>query len=135
MSLSKKDKEWLLEEIKKAVTETLTVEWTIEKKRDDKTGQPLAKSEKKTEKVFLPAVFVQLLPFYEGAIRGMQGDVDRSINRTNKMHDKIDIIGQMVVSNANVIKSLATSIQEQLTYPEMKKIDYIEGEVKEDIEE
>jgi hypothetical protein len=135
MSLSKSDKEWLLEEIKKAVTETLTVEWTVEKKRDKKTGQPLAKPEKKTEKVFLPAVFVQLLPFYEGAMRGMQADVDRSINRTNKMHDKVDIIGQMVVSNANVIKSLVTSIQEQLTYTEMKKIDYIEGEVKEDVEE
>jgi len=135
MSLSRKDKEWLLEEIKKAVTETLTVEWTVEKIRDEKTGQPLAKPEKKTETVFLPAVFVQLLPFYEGAIRGMQGDVDRSINRTNKMHDKVDIIGQMVVSNANVIKSLVTSIQEQLTYTEVKKIDYIEGEVKEDVEE
>ena len=50
--LSKKDKEWLLEEIKKAVVETLTVEWEIEKVRDEKTGQPLAKPERKKESLF-----------------------------------------------------------------------------------
>ena len=131
--LSKKDKEWLLEEIKKAVVETLTVEWEIEKVRDEKTGQPLAKPERKKETVFLPAVFVQLLPFYEGSIRGMQEDVTRSVNRVNKMHNKIDTIGKLVVSNANVIESLVTSIQQQLTYEEPKKLEeFIEAEVKEE---
>jgi hypothetical protein len=131
--LSKKDKEWLLEEIKKAVTETLTVEWEIEKVRDEKTGQPLAKPERIKEKVFLPSVFVQLLPFYEASIRGMQEDVTRSVNRVNKMHQKVDTIGRLVVSNANVVESLVTSIQQHLTYTEPKQLEeVIEGEVTEE---
>ena len=134
MLLTKKDKEWLKEQIKDAVTEALTVEMTWEKHRDEKTGQPLAKPELKNEKVFLPSVFVQLLPFYEGAVRGLQKDVEKNINRMSKMYEKVDTIGQLVVQNANTVKSLVGVVaQQQLEY-KPKQIEFIEGEVVEDKE-
>jgi len=132
MLLTKKDKEWLKEQIKEAVTEALTVKITMEKRRDIKTGQPLAKPELFDEEVFLPSIFVQMLPFYEGAMRGLQTDVEKSINRMSKMHDKVDTIGKLVVQNANTIKGLAGVVVQQLEHrDEPKQIEFIEGEVKE----
>ena len=133
MLLSKKDKEWLRKEIKEAVTEALTVEWTIEKRRDEKTGQPLATSEKKQETVFLPAVFVQLLPYYEGAMRGLHEDVSKNINKVNKMHAKIDTIGKLTVHNENLRKGIIEVKQlEALGAGETKQLDYVDADVIEE---
>ncbi len=132
MSLSKKDKEWLTKQIRNAVKEELTVEWTIKKRRDEKTGQPLAKPETKTEKVFLPAIFVQLLPFYEGAMRGLHEDVSKNMNKVNKMHSKIDTIGRLIVHNEHVLKSLLDMKQlEMLENDQLKQIECIEADVVE----
>jgi hypothetical protein len=68
----------LKELISEAVRDALTVEITMEKVRDDRTGQPLAVIERKTEKVFLPSLIVQMLPYQEGALRGFQQDLSRT---------------------------------------------------------
>jgi hypothetical protein len=92
-------KEELKELIKEAVRDALTVEITLEKVRDERSGQPLAVSERKTEKVFLPSLIVQMLPYQEGAMRGLQQD----LTRTKKALD-----------NANeFIKRLADAIERQ----------------------
>jgi hypothetical protein len=85
----------IAEEVRKA----LTAEITIEKIKDDRTGQPLAVVERKTESVFLPSLMVQMLPYHEGAFRGFQQD----LTRTKKALD-----------NANVfIKRLADAVETQ----------------------
>jgi hypothetical protein len=85
--------------IREAVNEALTVEITLEKVKDERTGQPLAVVERKTEKVFLPSLIVQMLPYQEGAMRGFQQD----LTRTKKALD-----------NANdFIKRLADAIERQ----------------------
>jgi hypothetical protein len=87
--------------VTEAVREALTVEVTMEKVRDDRTGQPLAVVERKTEKVFLPSLIVQMLPYQEGAMRGFQQD----LTRTKKALD-----------NANTfIKRLADAEEKQAT--------------------
>ena len=84
-----------------AVREALTVEITMEKLRDERTGQPLAVVERKTEKVFLPSLIVQMLPYQEGAMRGLQQD----LSRTKKGLDQAN----------QFIKRLADAVEKQAT--------------------
>ena len=85
--------------IREAVNEALTVDITIEKVRDERTGQPLAVQERKIERVFIPALIAQMLPYQEGALRGFQQD----LTRTKKALD-----------NANLfIKRLADAVESQ----------------------
>lgn len=98
----KMTKEELKAIIREAVNEALTVEMTIEKVRDEKSGQPLAIKERKTEKVFIPSLIAQMLPFQEGAMRGFQQD----LSRTKKALD-----------NSNkFIEQLATAVERQARY-------------------
>lgn len=107
LNLSKEDKEWLLISIKKIVVEALTVEMEFEKVRDDKSGQPLAKPEMKKEEVFLPSAILQMLPYHEGALRGMQIDVNKNNNKINDLDNKIGIIGDILNQTENSLKCLA----------------------------
>jgi hypothetical protein len=85
--------------LREAVNEALTIDITIEKIRDERTGQPLAVPERKTERVFIPSLIVQMLPYQEGALRGFQQD----LTRTKKALD-----------NANeFIKRLADAVERQ----------------------
>lgn len=123
--LSNKDKKWIKNTIKDAVTEALTVEWELEKVRDEKTGQPLARTEKIKEKVFIPSVFIQLLSFYEGAVRGMQEDVNKHTSKIDDMDEKIKILGQIMFETENSLKCLAAISDriKQLNFPEVKQIE------------
>lgn len=100
-------KQELKELIKEAVTEALTVEVTLERVRDEKTGQPLAVVQRKTEKVFLPSLMTQMLPFYEGSMRGFQQD----LSKTKKSLDSAN----------NFIKRLADAVEQQA---QKRLIDY-----------
>lgn len=92
-------REELKQIINEAVRDALTVEMTIERVRDDRTGQPLAVTERKTEKVFLPSLIVQMLPYQEGALRGFQQD----LSRTKKGLDQANVF----------IKRLADAVEAQ----------------------
>ncbi len=92
--LSDLEKQWLVEQIKAAVEEALTVEMQVEKATDDKTGQPLPHKEYRVEQVFLPAYFCQHLKFHEGAYRGMQETVDKVTNVSNRTADDVKLICQ-----------------------------------------
>lgn len=126
--LTKKDKQWLKEIIKETVKEALTVEWTVEKVRDEKTGMPLTVPERKTEEVFIPSVFVQLLPFYEQSIRGMHEDITKNNNKINEMQDKINVVGNIMIQTESSLKCIAAMSDhiKQLDFDDTK---LIEGEV------
>ena len=105
--LSTKDKEWIKKTIKEVVMEALTIEWTIEKHRDEKTGQPLATPERVTEKVSMPAAFLQLVPYQEGALRGLQADVHKNNGITSQLTDKIGVISNILIQTENSLECLA----------------------------
>jgi hypothetical protein len=99
--------------IREAVREALTVEVTMEKVRDERTGQPLSVIERKTEKVFLPSLIVQMLPYQEGALRGFQQD----LSRTKKGLDQAN----------QFIKRLADAVEKQAA---IRTIGYDESDPK-----
>jgi len=105
--LSNKDKKWITAAIREAVIGALTVEWTVEKVRDEKTGQPLAVTEKKTEEVFIPSVFLQMLPYHEGALRGMQEDLNKNNNKINDMDNKLSSVGNILIQTENSLRCIA----------------------------
>ncbi len=105
--LSSKDKQWIKTTIAEVVVDALTVEWTIEKVRDEKTGQPLAVPEKITEKVFIPSAFLQILPYHEGALRGMQADVSKNNNKINDMDNKLSSVGNILIQTEKSLKCIA----------------------------
>lgn len=105
--LSKKDKEWIEEIIERKVYDALTVKMRMEKVRDEKTGQPLAVKETKEEDVFLPAMLVQLISFNEGALRGMQEDMNKNNNKIEDFDTKLNAIAQIVIDTEDSLKKLA----------------------------
>jgi hypothetical protein len=109
--LSDDDKKWLVEEIKTAVNEALTVEIDWEKHKDEKTGQPLAHPERIKEEVFLPAFWGQHLKFHEGAYRGMQETVDKVTNVSIRVGDDVKLIGETLVTMTNPLLGAARLIE------------------------
>lgn len=130
MSLTQDDKKWLTKAIKKAVKDELTVEIQLEKAIDEKTGQPLPHKEYKVEKVFLPSYFAQHLKFHEGAYRGMQETVDKTVNVTNKIGHDVELIGQTLVSMTNPLLGAARLIE---YLRETGMIEHIEQELTKQI--
>ena len=118
--------------IQEAVEEALTVEITLEKRRDEKTGLPLKHPEIKTEQVFLPSFFCQLLPFYEASNRGMQETVDKKIAVSGEAMKQIEAIGNILLGHEeNLIKfaKFITYVQEKGMLMEPEELQMIEAEV------
>jgi uncharacterized coiled-coil protein SlyX len=93
--------------IQEAVINALTVEITLEKRRDEKTGVPLAVPKIQKEKVFLPSFLVQQISFQEGAFRGLQEDVNKKNNAIDKLADKLDVVGKTLLGMESSAKRLA----------------------------
>jgi hypothetical protein len=133
--LSDLEKQWFIEQIKKAVEEALTVEIQVEKAIDDKTGQPLPHKEYRVEQVFLPAYFCQHLKFHEGAYRGMQETVDKVTNVSNRTAEDVTLIGQTLATMTDPLLGAARIIEhlrengllEYLEQEHTKQIDYDEN--------
>ncbi len=109
--LSNSEKQWLVQQIKTAVEEALTVEMQVEKAIDDKTGQPLPHKEYRVEQVFLPAYFCQHLKFHEGAYRGMQETVDKVTNVTARVGGDVKLIGQTLATMTEPLLGAARIIE------------------------
>ena len=83
--LTEKDKKWLEELIENKIREALTVQVKMERNRDIETGQPLAVPKVEIKDVYLPAHWVEFLPFYEASIRGVQETSDHVKNAINNI--------------------------------------------------
>jgi hypothetical protein len=98
--LSRKDKEF----IREAIKEALTLEVDYEKVRDERTGQPLAKPERIKREIYIPAWIIEYLPYTEGALRGLQETVDKADNRRLNQYDTIV---NVLLTAENTLKTLA----------------------------
>jgi len=112
--LTKKDKAWIKETLKEIVTEALTVEVRFEQKRDTETGVPLKVAKEITKEVYLPAHWVEFLPFYEQAINLCQDSSQKARNRAAEAKQiatetgaKIDAVGQLYLDLERPLKVLA----------------------------
>jgi len=135
--LSKKDKEWIENTVKKIVYDVLTVEIKYEKNRDEKTGQPLATPEIIIEKEFLPVWWIRYLPHYEAAMRGVQGQVSQHHTAIDDFSKKLDVIGQLLLHTEQSMKQIASFADKlnELEYNEVKKLDYVEADLDEENDE
>ncbi|MEW6670237.1 MAG: hypothetical protein AB1427_00955 [Thermodesulfobacteriota bacterium] len=117
--LTKKDKAWLAGEIKgfflseafesmlgnmvmKALYQSQEREMTIE----DGKSEP-GRTIEKTVKVNVIDQIVKYLPFVEGALRGMQEDLDKTKNHVAGNNDRLQAIGNVLVGMEGSAKRLA----------------------------
>jgi len=111
-----KERKELEELVRKAVWDALTVTMTLEKRRDEKTGVPLAHPEIKKEEVFLPSFIVQLLGFNEGAFRGLQADCGKAINTVKELSVGLEQVVKGQEALAGVLLALEDFCKK---YPEL----------------
>ena len=109
--------------IEKAVIKALTVKITLEKVRDEKTGQPLAVPEKITEDVFLPSFLAQTLKYNEGALRGLQEQTCHHSSKINEFDVKLQAVGEIMLQTEDSLKCLAALSDEikRLNYDDKNK--------------
>lgn len=96
----------LKEIVAAAVRAALTVELTIKRRRDPQTGLLLAVPQEKTETVFLPSVITQMIPFHEGALRGLQEDLGKhavAAAEIRRLADSIEAARPLLTRIAEVI--------------------------------
>ena len=112
--LNKKDKEWIRDTLKEIVTEALTVDVRFTQKRDTETGVPLKVPKEITKEVYLPAHWVEFLPYYEQSINLCQKSAQKARNRAAEAKQiatdtgaKIDAVGQLYLDLERPLKVLA----------------------------
>lgn len=102
-------------DIKKAVSEAivdaLTIEVKYEKRRDEKTGQPLATPEIITEKEYLPIWWVRYLPHYEASNRGIQETQDKQANKMIELSNQIKQLKEGMEAIGNVVFQAEESLK------------------------
>ena len=139
--LTKNDKEWIKTALREIVTEALTVEVQFEQKRDPKTGVPLAVTREFTKEVYLPAQWVEFLPYYEQAINLCQKSAQKARNRAVEAKQiametgaKIDTVGKLYLDLERPLKVLASFSDmvnnNQITMDEHLKLVYNESNPK-----
>ena len=124
--LSKNDKKWLTEMMETKIKEALTVKVRFEKRRNMDTGQPLAVPEIEVKDVYLPAHWVEFLPFYEAALRGVQETTDHAKNNSIKSVQAIEMISSIMLSMENNVKSIgqfAGEVNNRIEYNKLNEIE------------
>jgi hypothetical protein len=97
MKLNQRDKDEIVKQVLDGVREMLTIEVTLEKTGLDANGCKTSCPETKTEKWFIPAVFPQILKYYEGSNRGLQ-------EVTGKLKDKVGFMDARIEETMNMIE-------------------------------
>jgi hypothetical protein len=112
--LTKKDKEWIQDTFRELLTEALTVDIMMERKRDPETGIPLKTPLVENKSVYLPAHWVEFLPFYEQSIVAMETVTEQARNRSGsglkelkQLQEKVDAIGNLYIGLEKPLKAVA----------------------------
>ncbi len=102
--LNKKDKHEIRkifhEELKAALFRTITIEHGPEKQGDPEKVI-------KEEEVHVLDFLAVYLPKIEGALRGVQEDVDKAKNRVSEYNQKLDIVGQTLIGMETAARTMA----------------------------
>jgi hypothetical protein len=95
--LSKKDKEWIAETIAASIKQALTVNVKMERRRDLKTGQPLAVPVVEVRDVYLPIFWVEYMPYHEQALRILQDGVGKVANNDAKNTEVVKLMAEILM--------------------------------------
>jgi hypothetical protein len=110
--LSKKDKDDIRKIIREEVTAAFMKTITIERgPRQPGDPEKVIRDEQWNVLDFL----VSYIPHIEAALRGMQSDIDRTKNNLNTNTEKLNVVGQTLISiedSARIVAALAGKIQE-----------------------
>ena len=140
--LGKKDRDWIEDTFRELITEALTVKVTMTRKRDPETGVPLKTPQIENKSVYLPAHWVEFLPFYEQAMVAMEEVTEQARNRSGsglkaikELEEKVNTIGQLYIGLEKPLKAVAAlsdAIQnKQLpTMTEALNLEYDESDTK-----
>jgi tryptophanyl-tRNA synthetase len=109
--LDKNDKKWLEEMIEKKIKKALTVKVKMERRRDINTGQPLSTPIMEILDIYLPDFWVEYLPYYEGAMRGVQETTDHVKNKINSHSATLEIMGKIMIDTEKAIMAIARLAQ------------------------
>lgn len=118
--LTRKDKDFIINAIKEA----LSVE--VQMERFDRINGVW---EHKQEKVYLPELWVEYLPKYTGAIRGIQEDVDHMKNDIGSNTNKLQAVAGIFLQLENSLKSIAALSDGLKLLQPGKDTKLIEGEI------
>ena len=119
MFISKKE---LRKIIREEIIDALTVKVTWEKRRDVKSGTPIAPEIKK-ERVFLPSFIAQNIKFQEGAFRGVQEDLGKKQGEITDATRKIEALANFLITAEPIFKKLA-EFTNLVIEKEQKKIEH-----------
>jgi hypothetical protein len=115
MGLSKKDKQWIKNTFRELICEFLTIKVKMEENKDKDTGKPLATPRMVEKDVFLPAWWVEYLPYYEGAMRGLQKTQDNTLKAQeesiNKQADELKKLSVNVTAMAGIMLGVEDGIK------------------------
>jgi hypothetical protein len=104
--LSKGDKEYLEQMVDEKIRKALTVTCRFEQRRDEKTGQPLAIPIIENRDVYLPAHWIEMLPYLEGSLRGVQETTDLVKNSVAGQKVLIDNMAGILIQSEESMKAL-----------------------------
>jgi len=111
--LTKNDKKFLEELARRVMNEALTVKVRMERRRDPETGQPLAAPVIEEREIFLPAYFVEMLPYLEGALRGVQETTDHVKNTVSHTAGAAGVMADLMIRFEGAMKSLVRLAEER----------------------
>ena len=123
--LDKQDKIWLENTIERKIQEALTVEVQYERFDKEKGMKEL-----KVEKEYLPVWWVEYLPGFLGATRGLQEDINKNNNKISKMDTKVSSIGNIFIQLEDSLRCIAALSDhvKQLEIDTPKKVNFIDVE-------
>jgi hypothetical protein len=112
LGLSNSDKEFIRNTIKDEIQKALTINVRMERRKDMKTGQPLAVPEIEVKDVYMPSFLVEYIPFIEGAIRGVQEQVCLDDSNRNQQIQAITNILLTFENSIKVVAALSDTIKQ-----------------------
>ena len=102
--MKQKDIDQIRQIIKEEIKSALTIPVRYERRKDIKTGQPLATPEIEMRDLYIPDFIVEYLPYTEGAIRGVQ---EQMCTLSSDVNPKIEAVANVLIQFENSLKCVA----------------------------
>ena len=114
--LTKKDRDDIRKIFQEELKSAFTIEMKMEKHRDENTGQPLAVPVVETIKVWLPEEWARHIPYFEGALRGMQETTDRAKNNSIKAFQGMGAVAEILQAIEKPLKHIALTATDAASF-------------------
>ena len=114
--LTKKDRDDIRKIFQEELKDAFTIEMKMEKRRDENTGKPLAVPVAEYIKVWLPEEWARHLPYFEGALRGMQETTDHAKNNSIKAFQGMGAVAKILQVIEKPLKQIAITATDSASF-------------------